>query len=43
VGKSKAAVALMLMNQAKLSPRQAGYFVVAVTKFYCPQFAGRAA
>jgi hypothetical protein len=42
-GKSKAAVALQLMSQARLSPRQAGYFVAAATKFYCPQFAGQTA
>jgi Protein of unknown function (DUF732) len=42
-GKSKAAVALMLMSQARLSPRQAGFFVATATKFYCPQFAGQAA
>ncbi len=42
-GKSKAAVALMLMSQARLSPRDAGFFVAAATKFYCPQFAGQAA
>ncbi len=41
-GKSKAAVALMLMSQARLSPRDAGFFVAAATKFYCPQFAGQA-
>ncbi|MCV7091597.1 DUF732 domain-containing protein [Mycobacterium interjectum] len=41
-GKSKAAVALMLTTQARMSPRQAGYFVAAATKFYCPQFAGQA-
>ncbi|MCV7440867.1 hypothetical protein AWB91_23550 [Mycobacterium paraense] len=42
-GKSKAAVALMLTTQARMSPRQAGHFVAAATKFYCPQFAGQAA
>ncbi len=41
-GKSKTAVALMLMTQARLSPRDAGFFVAATTKFYCPQFAGHA-
>ncbi|OBF48916.1 hypothetical protein A5787_09510 [Mycobacterium sp. 852002-50816_SCH5313054-b] len=41
-GKSKAAVAIMLMTHARLSPRDAGYFVAAATKFYCPQFAGQA-
>jgi hypothetical protein len=40
-GKSKGTVALMLMSQARLSPRDAGYFVAAATKFYCPQFAGQ--
>ncbi|OBH01392.1 MULTISPECIES: DUF732 domain-containing protein [unclassified Mycobacterium] len=42
-GKSKAAVTLMLMSQARLSPRDAGFFVAAATKFYCPQFAGQTA
>jgi Protein of unknown function (DUF732) len=42
-GKSKAAVALMLMSQARMSPRQAGFFVATATRFYCPQFAGQAA
>ncbi|OBG26384.1 DUF732 domain-containing protein [Mycobacterium sp. E3198] len=40
-GKSKTAVALMLTTQARMSPRQAGYFVAAATKFYCPQFDGQ--
>jgi Protein of unknown function (DUF732) len=41
-GKSKAAVAIMLVARTNLSPRQAGYFVATATKFYCPQFAGQA-
>lgn len=41
-GKSKTAVALMLTTQARMSPRDAGFFVAAATKFYCPQFAGQA-
>ncbi|OBA70595.1 hypothetical protein A5641_12150 [Mycobacterium sp. 1554424.7] len=42
-GKSRAAVAVTLMSQARMSPRDADFFVAAATKFYCPQFAGQAA
>jgi hypothetical protein len=37
-GKNAAVVALEAMDWAHLTPRQAGYFVGAAAKAYCPQF-----
>lgn len=35
-GKSKVAVSLMMIRDAQLSARQAGYFVGAAAEAYCP-------
>jgi hypothetical protein len=38
VGKNAAVVAIATIGRAHLTPRQAGYFVGAAAKAYCPQF-----
>lgn len=35
-GKTKVAVSIIMMGHAQLSARQAGYFVGAAAKAYCP-------
>jgi predicted amidohydrolase len=37
-GKNAAAITIETMDRAHLTPRQAGYFVSAAAKAYCPQF-----